>query len=129
MDVRDFLEDISKLTKEEMERKCIPAPLDSNGYVQLTKDYWDQIDGVRYLKKPLKVDNLAWCLYIVGCSSITAAIPTPDILYVFAFSTDLDSKEKLGIYYDEESLWDFGYGYVSGFTREEAAANAIDELL
>lgn len=129
MNLKDFLEDISKLTKEEMERRSIPAPLDRQGHVCLTKDYWNEIGGIRYLKKPLKVDNLEWCLYIVDCDSIISKIFDPDILYVFAFSTDSESTEKMGICYDEDSLWESGYSYISGFTREEANANAIDELL
>lgn len=129
MKMRDFLEDISKLTKGEIEKQSIPAPLDEDGHVRLTADYWTEEEGICYLKTPLKVDNLEWCFYIVGCSSITAAIHDPDFVYVFAFSTNSESTERMGIYYDENLLWDFGYGYTLGFTREEANANAIDELL
>lgn len=128
MEIGDYLEDISKLTKEEIEERSIPCPLDENGHVQLTPEYWDEIDGIRYLKKPLKVDNLEWCLYIVDCDSIISKIFDPDILYVFAFSTNSESTEKMGICYDEDSLWESGYSYISGFTREEANANAIDEF-
>ena len=109
-----------------MEKKCIQAPLDRNGHVYLTKDYWDEIDGIHYLKKPLKVDCIQWRLYIVDCDSIIAGIFAPDYMYVFAFSINSKYVEKLSDDYQKNNLWYFGYDHIIGFTREEADANAID---
>ncbi len=41
MEIVDYLEDISKLTKEEIEGRSISCPLDENGHVQLTPEYWN----------------------------------------------------------------------------------------
>jgi len=119
MIIGNFLEDISKFTKEEIEEKSIPAPLDSEGHVQLTPDYWEEVDGIRYLKRPLIVDFAPWCMYTMDCASLVSKQFGPYILCVFAFSTSEEITDQLGNTYCEEQLGRKGYGFFPGFDSKE----------
>lgn len=119
MKITDFLEDISKLTKKEIEGRSIPVPLDSEGHVQLTPDYWIEVNGVRFLKQPLKVDYIPWGNYTEDCSNIILDVIDGNFLYVFAFSTSKETTEQLGNSYSKEKLWEKGYSFFFGFSSEE----------
>ena len=124
MKIIDYLEDISKLTKEEIEERSIPCPLDENGHVQLTSEYWNEIDGIRYLKKPLIVDFAPWLLYTLDCASLIANLFGPYTLCIIAFSTSKEMTSQLGNAFYFEHLGHKGYGFAHGFGREEL--NCID---
>lgn len=119
MEIVNFLEDLTNMTKEEMEKRSIPAPLDKEGYVCLTKDYWNEIGGIRYLKKPLMVDFAAWCLYTLDCASLVSKLISLPTLCVIAFSVTKESTDQLGSVFFNEHLGHRGYGFFPGFAREE----------
>ena len=126
--LKDHLKDISHLTKEQIEAMCEPAILDKDNdeKVLLSSDSWIEEDGIRFLKKPLKVDRIPWSIYTAGCSSIMAAVSRSDVLYVFAFSTDEKSDEGMGNDYYNSSIWKIGYDYISGFNKEDIDGCSID---
>ncbi len=124
MAIVDYLEDISKLTKEEIEERSIPCPLDKEGHVQLTPEYWNEIDGIRYLKKPIMVNFAPWCLYTLDCASLVANLFGPYTLCIIAFSISKEMTSQLGNIFYFEHLTSKGYGFAPGFAREEL--NCLD---
>lgn len=119
MKIVDFLEDLTNVTKEEIEKKSISAPLDSEGHVQLTLDYWEEKEGIRYFKKPLMVDCIPWALYTLDCGSLVSELFGPYTLCIIAFSTNSKSTNQLCDEFFEEHLESRGYNYFSGFASEE----------
>ena len=119
-----MLKNLSEITKEEMEAMCILATLDDEGHVVLLDSDYEEQDGIRYLKKPLKVDRIEWCYYTMDCASLISDIFDPRLLYVFAFSTTKESTNKLDGIYQSNTMWDDGYEYYRGLLSEEL--NAID---
>jgi len=107
-----------------MERKSISAPLDHEGHVQLTPDYWEEVYGIRYLKRPLKVDYVLWGIYTMDCASLVSKLIKSYTLCVFAFSTSEETTNRLGNFFFNEHLKTKGYGFFHGFAPEEV--NSID---
>lgn len=104
MEIVDFLEDISNMTKEEMEKRNILAPLDSNGHVKLTENYWTEVDGIRYLKRSLIINFAHWCLYTLDCISLVSKLFASYTLCILAFSTSDATTDQLGNAYSEDTL-------------------------
>lgn len=120
------LPDISGMTKEEIENMCINPTLDDEGNIVLLDEYWEEEDGIRYLKRPIKVDRIAWKIYNVDCNSIIAKVSDYSFAYVFAFSTNGVSAGRLGTDFDKYGVWSKGYVFASGFTYEEVNFCVID---
>ena len=123
--LKDHLKDISHLTKEQIEAMCEPAILDEKDYVILSEKDWIEEDGIRYLKTPLKVRRIHWCFYTPDCSSIIAGVSDSHILYVFAFSTNQESEDRLCEEFDDVVV-QYGYDSILGFSSEEVNCCAID---
>ena len=69
--------------------------------------------------------RIHWCFYTPDCSSIIAAVSGSNILYVFTFSTDRESEDRLCKEFDDV-VFQQGYDSVLGFSSDEVNDIVID---
>lgn len=117
-----MLKNIAGITKEELDFISKEAVLDENDHVVLSNDDWVEKDGIKYLKKPLKVHYSPWSYYTLDCGFLMAKVYGPEFWYIYAFSTTEESTVLLKKLYFDKSLKQMGYYYHLGLRREELNA-------
>ncbi len=117
-----MLKNIAGITKEELDNISKKVALTKNDEVVLLPDDWVEENGIRYLKKPLKVHHIPWSYYNLDCTSITSEHYDPEFVYIYAFSTTKESMKALQRLFLEGSLRKKGYCYYHGLQSEELSA-------
>jgi len=117
-----MLRNIAGITKEELDSISKKVALDKDDHVVLSDNDWAEKDGIRFLKKPLKVHRIPWSLYTMDCGFLMSKVYDSEFQYVYAFSTTEESTVLLKRLYFDSSLKKMGYYYYSGLQREELNA-------
>lgn len=117
-----MLKDISSITKEELDIISQEAVLDKYDKVLLSPTDWIEKDGIRYLKKPLKVHYSLWSYYTLDCAFLMAKVYSLEFWYIYAFSTTEASTALLKELYLSNSLKQMGYYYYLGFQTEDLSS-------
>lgn len=88
-----MLKDLSNTTEAELDAMSVDAE-DGEGNIVLDADnYWEE-GGLRFFKRPLKVDFGLWAFFLDDRSSLIADRHS-DLVYAFAMSVSHEFNEKL----------------------------------
>lgn len=88
----------------------------------LSPDDWVKKDGIRYLKRPLKVHYSPWSYYTLDCAFLMAKVYDPEFWYIYAFSTTEESTKALKELYFDKVLKKNGYYYYPRLLSEELSS-------
>lgn len=99
-----MLKDISGLTKDELDKISKKTALNKDDEVELSPDDWTEENGIRYLKRPLKVHHIPWSYYTLDGGFLVSKVYDPKFQYVYAFSATEESTKILEKLYFDNSL-------------------------
>ncbi len=118
------MKDLKNATIEEMDAMSIIPSLDEEENVVLDPDnYWEEY-GIRFYKKPLKINFGYWACSTIGCKSLAVDKHNKGIIYVFANALFENDNSKLIDFFESNHLSELGYCLHPGLSKMEV--NAID---
>ncbi len=121
------MKDLKDVTVKEMNAMSVLPILDKNKKLILDPtNYWEE-DGIRFFKKPLKINYVNWGIFTGDCASIMKYFGDSDIIYVFAYPIDKRFEKGLKSIFYHNQYEDAGYDLFPGF--EGLEVNAIDNFM
>jgi hypothetical protein len=103
---------------EELDKICIPVEIPEDCNISYEPYEHEDIDGIRFFKKPLKVDAVDFGYTILDKTSLSAVFGDENLAYVFAISITNNDNMKINELFHNCGM-KLGYSIFDGVNSEE----------
>lgn len=107
------MKDLRNATIPELDATSVTPSVDGGKVILDSDNYWEE-GGIRFFRKPLRVDFGYWSFETMDRHSIVVDKGNSGTIYVFANAISEEGDVALLRWYDKEHLRELGYNLLQG---------------